>query len=373
MPTAEYRVYLDNEAADEETLGYFGEIRVDQAIGMATEAELHLDLTVDDEGYWDLMEEGFAQPGARVRIEVKVAEEDAEGDYVPLIEGTIVGQRFELSAEPESSEMVLVVQDDSLLLNQDETVELFEDKRADEIAEQLFDDFGLDAEVDDMPDAGSALPRFTVQRGTAMELLKELARNHGAHVYVKPGEEPGSSVGVFAYPSWDPSELPELLLLGEERNVASFRAEFDATRPLVATAYSVTAADKSIIGSTLDTPDVETLGDEGAHDVVTAAHTLLASAREEQSDLDEAVFAAVNVSSFAYSASGEVSADTYEGVLLPYHIVTVVGAGPVLSGDYLISRVTHTLSDEGYTQQFELKRNARSGGGGAGGLLGGIL
>lgn len=371
MATAEYRMYLDNEAADEDTLSLFGEIRVDQAIGMAAEAELHLDLTVNDEGYWDLMEEGFTQPGARVRVEVKVGE---EGEYVPLIEGTVVGQRFHLSAEPESSEMVLIVQDDSVLLNQDETVELFEDKRADEIAEKLFDDFGLDADVDAMPDAGSALPRFTVQRGTAMELLKELARNHGAHVYVRPGDEPGVSVGVFKYPSWEPSDLPELLLLGEERNVASFRAEFDATRPLTATAYSVTAADKTIIGSTLDTPDVETLGDEAAHDVVVPAHTLLARGREEQSDLDEAVFAAVNVSSFAYSAAGEVSADIYEGVLLPYQIVTVAGVGATLSGDYLISHVTHVLSDEGYTQQFELKRNARSGAsGGAGGLIGGLF
>lgn len=369
MAIADFRLYLDNEAADEETLALFGEIRVDQAIGMATEAELHLDLTVDDEGYWDGMDEGFAEPGARVRVEVKVGE---EGDYVPLIEGTVVGQRFQLSAEAEASEMVLIVQDDSVLLNQDETVELFEDKRADEIAEQLFDDFGLDADVDEMPDAGSALPRFTVQRGTAMELLKELARNHGADVYVRPGDEAGTSVGVFKYPSWGPTDLPELLLLGEERNVANFRAEFDATRPLAATAYSVTAADKTIVGSTLDTPDVETLGDEAAHAVVAPARTLLARTREEQSDLDEAVFAAVNVSSFAYSAAGEVSADSYEGVLRPYHVVTVVGAGATLSGDYLISRVTHVLTDEGYSQQFELKRNARSGGG-AGGLLGGIF
>lgn len=369
MATVSVRLYFDNEAADEETLERFSEIRVDQAIGMAAEAELHLDLTVDAEGHWDGMDEDFAQPWARVRIEVKIGE---EGEFVPLIDGSIVGQRFELAADAEASKMILVVQDDSVLLNRDETVTLFENKRADEIAAQLFDEAGLDAEVDDVSDPGGALPRFTVQRGTAMQLLKELARRHGMFVYVKPGAEPGTSVGVFQYPAWEPGDFPELLLLGEERNVARFNAEFDATRPLAATAYSVGATDKSIIGSTLATPDVEALGDEPAHAVAAPVQTLLARTREEQSDLDEAVFAAVNHSSFAYTASAEVVADTYEGVLAPYQVVSVAGVGGRLSGDYLIARVTHVLSDDNYTQQLELKRNARSGAG-AGGLLGGLF
>jgi hypothetical protein len=370
--SADFILYLDNEPADAETIARFGEIHVDQAIGMASEAQLHMDLTVDDEGYWDGMEEEFAQPGARVRIEVKVGE---DGEYVPLIDGPIVGNRFELSAEPEGSKMVVVVQDDSVLLNRDETVELFEDKRADEIASQLFGDFGLEADVDETPDAGATLTRFTVQRGTAMQLLRELARAHGTHLYVKPGSTPGTSIGVFKYPSWDPSELPELLLLGPDRNLASFNAELDATRPLAATAYSVNASDKTIVGSTLDVPDIEPLGDEGAHDVLAPARTLLTRTREEQSDLDEAVFAAVNLSTFTYSASGEVDADSYEAVLQPYQIVTVAGVGGYLSGDYLISRVSHVLNDEGYRQQYEMKRNARSAGSGAGdgGLLGGIV
>jgi phage protein D len=369
MATVDIRLYFDNQAADEDTLARFGEIRVDQAIGMVTEAELHMYLAVNDEGDWDGMDEDFAQPGARVRIEVKVGD---EGEYVPLIDGSVVGNRVELSAEPESSTMILIVQDDSALLNLDETVRLFEDKRADEIATALFEDLDLDVEVDEVPDAGGALPRFTVQRGTAMQLLKELARRHGMFVYVKPGAEAGTSVGVFRYPSWEPGDFPELLLLGEERNVARFSGEFDATRPLAATAYSVGATDKTVIGSTLDTPDVEALGDEPAHDVVVPAQTLLARTREERSDLDEAVFAAVNTSSFAYTASVEVVADSYEGVLAPYQVVTVAGVGGQWSGDYLISRVTHVLSDESYTQQLELKRNARSAAGAAGGI-GGII
>ncbi len=368
---AEFRLYFANEPADDDRLGRFSEIRVDQAIGMAAEAELDLDLSVDDDGNWDGMEEDFVQPGARVRVEIKVGD---DGEFVPLIDGPIVTNRFELSAEPEESKLTLVVQDDSVLLNQDETVQLFEEKRADEIASQIFGDFDLDTDVDPVPDAGNTLERFVVQRGTAMQLLKELARRHGMFVYVRPGEEPGESVGAFKSPSWEPSDLPELLLLGEERNVAKFSAQLDAQKPITATAYSVSAADKTQLTSAVAEPDIDALGDDAVQDVLTPVASVLARTREEQSDLDAAATAAMNLSTFAFSASAEVVADSYEGVLQPYQILTVVGAGGFLSGDYLINRVTHTINDDNYKQQFELKRNARSGGSGAGsGLPGGIF
>ncbi len=89
--------------------------------------------------------------------------------------------------------------------------------------------------------------------------------------------------------------------------------------------------------------------------------------REEQTDLDAATLATVDLSSWAYAANGELDADNYEGVMQPYHLVRVRGIGGYLSGDYLIGRVTHVLTDHGYRQKFSLHRNARSAGGAGGG------
>lgn len=369
MALAEYRLFLNDEPASEEQLERIGSIRVDQAIGMATEAELHLLVETDEEGVWDGMDEDFAQPFQRVRVEVGLD----DGEFVPLIDGPIVAQRFELSSAPAESEMILVVQDDSVLLNMEEEIALFEDMAAHEIAEQLFDDFGLEPDVEEVVEVGSALVRAVVQRGSAMQLLRELARRHGMFVYVRPGAEAGTSVGVFRRPNLAPSELPELLLMGEDRNVEKFSAEFDALKPMKARADSVSITDKEPLTSETETPDVEPLGDETAHAVIAPAPpTRLARTREEQSDLDEATFAAVNLSSFAFSASAELSADSYAGVLQPYVVISVAGAGGVLSGNYLISRVTHTLDDTGYKQQVNLRRNARSAGSTAG-APGGIV
>lgn len=370
MPVSEFNIYLDNTPADEEQLDLFSQIKVDQGIGMAAEAELEIPLRVDSTGMWSVLEEDFVQAFRRIRIEIKVR----DSDFVPLIDGPIIAHRYELSGSPNNSKLIVVVQDDSVLLNQDEAVEVYENKSPDEVAQQLFASFGLEADVDAVNTPSGGLDRYLVRRGTAMQFLRELARRHGMFVYVEPGAEAGSSRGIFKYPDLTPGDYPELLLIGAERNINQFNAEFDALRPLKARAGSVNAIDHSELNSEADSSDLNLLGDTAVHDIVTPGTMLLARTREESSDLDAATVAAVNHSSWAYTASAEVVADSYAAVLLPYKRVTVAGAGGYLSGDWLISHVTHTITDAGYRQSFNLRRNARStGASGGDNPLGGIL
>jgi len=371
MSVAEFSVYLDNNPADESQLDLFSQIKVDQAIGMAAEAELQIDIGTDENGNWSGMEEDYAQPFKRVRVDVKIR----NGDFVPLIDGPIVSQRFELSASPNDSKMVLVVQDDSVLLNQDEQVQLFENKSPDEIAETLFQQYGLSADTDSVAVPAGGPSRFIVQRGTAMHLLRELARRHGMFVYVKPDERPGTSVGVFKRPELETSGYPGLLLVGPDRNIERFSARFDGLRPLKARADSVDITNQSLLSSESDESNLDPQGDTPVHEMMTAGQTLLARTREDVTDLDDATAAAVNHSSWAYSANAEVVADSYSAVLLPYKVVTVSGAGGFLSGNWLISQVTHVINDTSYKQQFTLRRNARSNGAGSGssGLPGGLF
>jgi len=371
MALANLRVYFDSTSADEEQLDLFREIRVDQAIGMAGEAELDIDLTLDDQGLWSMIEEEFAQAFRRIRIEVRLG----EGEYSALIDGPIVAQRFELGSGPGASKLTLVVHDDSVLLNQIENVALFEDKSPDQIAEILITDGGLIAEVDPVPSAGSTYTRYVVQRGTAMQLLRDLARRHGMFVYVKPGEAPGQSIGVFARPSMVRGEASELLLIGEARNINKFSVQLDALLPMTVKTGSVQLSDSAIITSEASTASLDPLGPEALHSALAPqAVSLLSSTREEQNDIDAATAAAADLSAFAYTATTEIDANDYDTVLSPYQVIGVAGPGGYLGGDYLISRVQHVINDSGYKQNLTLKRNARSAGSsGASGLPGGIF
>lgn len=369
MSVAAFRLYFDNEPVAEEKLDLFDEIRVDQAIGMASEAELHMAISVDEEGYWSGMDESFVQPFRRIRVEVQIGEED----FVPLIDGSVVGQRFVLDASPNGSRMVLVVQDDSTLLNQEEKVTLFEDMKPDEIAGQLFQDYGLNTETDSVDIPAGGLERYVVQRGTAMQLLRELARRHGMYLYVKPAGNPGQSIGVLQRPDLTPADYPDLLLLGRERNINRFSAQFDGLRPTTAQAANVDITNQDLLSAETTRSDLEAQGDVAVHSMLEPATTLLSRTREMGEDLDAATLAAVDHSSWAYSANAEVSADIYAGVLAPHKVITVTGAGGHLSGNWLITQVTHVIEGQSYKQEFGLRRNARSEGESADSLLGSIF
>ena len=344
--TAEMRLFLDGEGADAETIALFREVRVEQAIGLATEAELELDLALDEQGEWQDLDRDFAQAFRRVRVEVAVR----GGDFVALVDGPVVGQRARLSARPDQSVLTLVVQDDSVLLNREERVDVFEDQTASDIARALFAEAGLAAEVDDVPAAGGRLARFNVRRGTAMSLLRELGRRHGMFVHVRPGDAPGASTGVFQRPRLTPGNLPELLVIGAERNVDELRVAWDALKPVRVAAASVDEADIAVLSAEAETASDEAMGDTASH----------------QADLDAATQAVLDHSAFAWTAEGETRSDLYPAVLSPHVAVNVAGAGH-MSGAWLVSRVSHVLTDEGYTQGFGLRRNARLAGGGGGG------
>lgn len=362
---SEFRLYLDNQPASADQLEAVGQIRVEQAIGMAGEAELTVPLTLDDAGNWGFLEEDWVQPFRRIRVEVKVG----EGDFVPLIDGPVVGQRVEMSAGPGVSELVLVVQDDSVLLDREEKVQLFEDMADSDIASQLIAEYGLAAEVDDTPAASGTTNRAVVQRGTNMHLLRQLAKRHGMFVYVKPGASPGASVGVFQRPKLDFGDLPEILLLGDQRNVGKFSAYYDALKPTTAKASSVAVADHTVQVSEASTSALAAMNGEPVHGVQRqTAVTLLSSTLDESSDIDAATQAAVDLSSWAYHAEVELDAVAYPSVLAPYDVVRVSGVGGYLSGDYLVRQVTHNITDSTYIQQAGLTRNSRSRGAGGGGL-----
>lgn len=162
------------------------------------------------------------------------------------------------------------------------------------------------------------------------------------------------------------------MLLGPERNLDRLSLEFDGLRPLTAAAGAVDAADLSVLRAEAQAGSQSTLGDEAALALVQPAALLLARTRETDSDLNDAVTAAVDFGSWAYAASGEVDGAAYPAVLQPYGTVSVAGAGP-LSGSYLISRVTHRIDSRAYHQRFELRRNARSAAAGAGAAAGGVF
>jgi phage protein D len=200
-----------------------------------------------------------------------------------------------------------------------------------------------------------------------MQLLRSLARRQGMHAYVLPGEEPGKSIGCFKSFPTKTDGLPPLILLGAERNVAEFNPTNNAQHPAKVTASILNIFDKKITQGTSDFGKLDLLGEETTFaEKDNTATQILSPGYSDAVDLDQAVTAEALRSSYSTEATGSLLNETYSAILTPYQVVSVCGANQRHSGDYLIRKVTHSLTRSFYSQSFTLQRNARSSGSSAG-------
>lgn len=357
----EFRLFFDNAPATPEQLERVERITVEQEIDMMWEANIILPLHVDEQGNWEDDDEAYMQPFARVRVEVRIG----NGSFVPLIDGPIVGFESTLSSEPGRSSMILNVHDDSVYLNQEDSIMRFEDQTDDQIASEVFSEFGEtihNTDIESTPASGSALTADIYQRGTAMQFLRSLARRQGLHAYVLPGEQPGQSIGVFKSLPTLTDGLSPFMLLGTERNVEGFSLRFNAQRPSRISASTLRITDQEIVSSETGYDDVDALGDRSLlQSSSDLAGVILPPRQGESVDIDQATRARAISSSFAMFGVGTTRENLYPDVLSPYRIITLRGGNSPVSGNYLITRVTHTLSRNSYVQTFMLSRNARTG------------
>ncbi len=373
MAAIQYRLFFDNTPATRPLLDSVEAITVEQEMDMAWEARLQIPLCVDQQGRWQGESEGFMRDFARVRVEIKVG----NGTFTPLIDGPVVGRDSARSSEPGQSQITLIVHDDSVYLNREEDVERYENRTDGEVAQQLFDTASQIAstEIDQTAPPQDNLTPEPVRRGTAMQMLRTMAREHGMHAYVLPGDTPGASVGCFKRPATRPSGLPPLILLGPERNVEQVNVSSSAQTPATTRAFALSVTDKVTASSTSSFRDVDLLGESSTLEDESSTGTELARPGPgSRVAVERRAAARTERSSYAIEAEGTAIGACYTGVLVPYNVVTVQAINDRLSGDYLIRRVTHTLTRSTYRQAFGLKRNARSSGSdGLGDLIGSIF
>lgn len=366
MSATRYKLYFNDNPATREQLDSVEEITVRQEIDMAWEARFQIPVCVDDKGKWKDEDEAFMKSFSRVRAEVQLG----DNPYVPLIDGPIVAHDSDKSPEPGQSSITLIVRDDSVYLNREEEITNFEGRPDHEIAKRLFGGVPRIARTDIDPAAPRRgignRPPAAIQRATAMQMLRQLARDQGMHAFVLPGDKPGQSIGCFKRLSTSPAGLPPLILLGKDRNMETFNVTNDAENPSRFQAFFLDVANKKVIDSTSSLDRLERLGPEPPFDFGEGDTAVQIALPGPGSTVDTArrVLAEAERASYALEATGSVLPGCYPAVLRPYRAVSVRAINDRLSGDYRIRRVTHTLTRSGYSQSFALMRNARSGGAG---------
>lgn len=369
MTPAEYRLFLDGEGAGQEDLDRFESVTVEQDADRPWEARLEVPVCLDDQGNWSGDDERFMQAFGRIRVELKVG----EGDFVPLIDGPVVGYDSGRSSSPGRSAVTLVVHDDGALLHRRVSEDSFPPGLSDaDIARRIFGDYGeiASTEVEDTPAPPDALPPEQVPIGTHMQVLRALARRNDFQAAVLPGASAGASIGVFHSSPVFTDDLPELVLLGADRNIDTFDVRFNAQGPVNVVASTLSFSDRSVVTRQSRVRDLTLVGEvpplEGDDQLGSER---LRPGSGEGVDLQHRVDREARRRSRAFTATGSVRLGCYGGVLRPFRQVTVKLGTTASSGSYLVERVVHRLTRSDYTQEFTLVTDALSDIGGGAGLI----
>jgi len=357
----EFRVYYNGTLATQEQLDDIEEIVVEQEVGRVWEAKIKIPVCVGEDGKWHGEDDPARQDFSRVRVEARIN----EGDWVPLIDGRLVGKDEARNPVPGQSSVSLVVHDDSALLHREADSEKFASQTDSEIARSIFEsaNLGGDPDIDDTP-AHPDNDAVINQHGTKMQILRSIASRYGNYfAYVLPGETPGESIGCFKKlpDNVDPT-LPELTLLGDCRNLAEFNV-----REYAADAASVEVAvlnfgDKSVATGTSSYRDATLTDGElptNAPETETRKKRL-PPGHSGLTDPQAAAEGAAAMSSFTLSAEGSVLPLRYTGILRPYRRIPVKLSDTRYSANYVIFKVIHTLGISEYTQSFSMRGNAVS-------------
>jgi hypothetical protein len=356
MGAVEYKMWIDGESATTEQLDKIDEIVVDQAIDRAWEARVKIPVCVTTEGKWDGESDKVTTAFTRVRIEVNAG----DGKFVPVIDGPVVSANSTRSAQPGKSVITIVVHDDSALLNREVKVDVQEGMNDSDLAETIFsDNLTGTPEIDDTGPQANQTTSAAVQNLTPMQYLRDLARRHPEwHAYVLPGTTPGKSIGCFKKFPTDTDGLPEMVLLGADRNINAFNVANKAQNPTSVKAATLPLDHSSPVTSNNSFRDGTLMGDPPATASGTPeAITQLPPGQSDRVDLDEATKGAAANSAFSLEATGGIVPFCYPAVLSPYRWVLVKISDSQFSTKYLITRVTHTLTRSMYTQSFSVKGN----------------
>lgn len=354
MTTFAWRIRFGDRPATPEELERVEEIRVEQEADMAWEARVRLSLCMDERGRWREQPRGLAEPFDRVRIEVGV-----DGTFTPLIDGPVARYDTALDSRPGRSTATLVVRDDSTLMNRQEEVHTFEDRPDHEVAREVFGRFP-ELIGDTRIESTEGTPPAAVQRGTAIQFLRDLAAVHGYHAYVLPGPTPGRSIGCFLPDPTQSGSLPPLRLLGAGRNLAELSVVENAERPERSRAHTLRLADQSVVDAETSSQDVQLLRPLPAVAEDRSAVRLVPPEESRREDAEVRTRTEAGESRWAYRVTGRLVPGCYTGVLAPYERVRIEASDSPLSGEWVLTKVSHRITPGVWVQSFEAKADSRT-------------
>ncbi len=275
-----------------------------------------------------------------------------------MITGRITHIRPWFDPEPSQSYLDIWGMDESVMMDREEKLKDWPNKKDSDIASEIFNLYGFTPEVEDTEVVHDEAVSTIIQRETDMRFLKRLALRNGFQCYME------GNTAYFRKPRLDDTPQPVLAYrFGEEENFFRFSINVNGLEPANVAMFQVDRLNKEVIETVAETSMQTALGQTGpARFLPSGMDPSLVyigmnavTGRPEMDALSQAFF---HRAEWFVTAEGEIKGNFYQHVLKARSTVTIKGVGERYSGVYYVSHVTHSFSPDGYVQLFKVKRNA---------------
>lgn len=314
---------------------------------------LRITTTLQRDGIWNyLNDERFA---VWKQVTIKAG---FESGTVELMSGYITHVKPYFDPDPSRCVMEIWGMDGSVLLDREEKLKDWPNKKDSDIASEIFNLYGFTPEVDDTEVIHDEAVSTIIQRETDMQFLKRLAMRSGFECYVE------GTKGYFRAPRVDESPQPVLAVhFGTETNVNRFSIEVNALTPANVAMFQVDRSNKETLDAAAEASQQTALGDTDAAGMLAAGINPgriyigmnAATGSPEMAALCQGLF---HRAEWFVTGEGEIAGNRYRHMLKTRQTVTIKGMGETYSGVYYVTHVNHLFAPDGYSQFFRVKRNA---------------
>ena len=275
-----------------------------------------------------------------------------------LLSGYITHVKPHFDPDPNLCTVEIWGMDGSVLMDQEEKLKDWPDKKDSDIAAEIFGLYNFAPDVEDTVVIHDEAMSTIIQRETDMQFLKRLALRNGYECFVH------GTRGIFRKPFIDEQPQPVLAIhFGDKTNVSRFSLEVNSLAPTNVAMFQVDRSNKEIIDVAIErslqfplgATDSPSLLGRGVDPGKIYIGMNAATGNPEMTALCQGLF---HQAEWFVSGEGEVTSDLYGHVLQPRKPVTIKGIGETYSGVYYVTHVTHSFTSSGYTQFFRVKRNA---------------
>lgn len=373
-----FQMLLNGNPVDNDLYDALLTLEVEENVDLPGAVQLNLPVSTTQAGELTYVGEDRFKPFASIAVVVTYDGRSPEC----IFDGYVLSHKLHLETGTTGSTLQVWGQDSSWLMNLEEKVKEWVDVTDADVANTIFDDYGITAASDNTNDDS---PSHTedghslMQRTSDIQFLQSLARRNGKVCRVACTDKPGQATGYFVKPKLDGTPALTLTLNDQTAwNVETLDIKWDVTRPTAVKASQALLNDSDENGVSADTDDsgLAPLDARGLADFAgKTMSVLLTTPVDDGGELSLRAQSLLREAGWFVRCEGEADGARLQAVLRVGTVVQVEGIGSLHSGKYYVWSVRHTLNADAHKMKFVLVRNAvgPQPSGGSGGLLGALV